>query len=94
MKTTKQEVKEVIREIKFVPRSLKEMAKQDNMLMRALRLDEIRHILCHSDKGDIALMLRKEQTERDYRFVLDSVPVTDEKNKELTKIFNNIIFTI
>ena len=94
MKTTKQEVKEVIREIKFVPRSLKEMAKQDNMLMRALRLDEIRHILCHSDKGDIALMLRKGETERDYRFVLDSVPVDAEKNKELTKIFNNVIFTI
>ena len=84
----------VIREIKFVPRSLKEMAKQDNMLMRALRLDEIRHILCHSDKGDIALMLRKGETERDYRFVVDSVPVDDEKNKELTKIFNNVIFTI
>lgn len=74
--------------------TLTKKAKTDNLVMTHLKLGEIRHIICHTDKGDLCLMLRKGGTGRDYKFVLDAVPVDEEKNKELMNLFNGVLFTI
>lgn len=84
----------IIREIKHIPKSLKDKAKEDNVIMRILKVDEIRHTIAHTTKGDLALMLRKDQGREDYRFVLDAVPLPDEKNTELIKLFNGVLFTM
>jgi len=83
-----------IKEIKFVPKSLKDMHKEDMEVIKVLNLNEIRHIIAYTDKGDLALMIRKGETERQYHFVLDAVPVGEAENKELTKVFNNVLYTI
>lgn len=74
--------------------TLTKKAKIDNLAMTSLKLEEIRHVIAHTDKGDLCLMLRKGGSGRDYKFVLDAVPVEEEKNKELMSLFNGVLFTI
>ncbi len=74
--------------------TLIEKSKRDNQLMKLLRVGEIRHVVCHTDKGDFCLMLPKGGLAKDYRFVLDAVPVEAKLNKELLTIFNGILFTL
>lgn len=74
--------------------NLTQWAKQDNLAMKVLKVNELRHIICSTDKGDLSLMLRKGGTERDYRFILDAVPLDEAKNKELMQLFNGTLFTI
>lgn len=50
-------------------------AKADNALMKALNVNEIRHYILSTDKGDLVLKLRKGGTDADYHFYLDAVPV-------------------
>lgn len=73
---------------------LKEKAKIDNAIMRITKVSEIRHVLAHTDKGDLCLMLPFKGTEYDYRFVLDSVPYDDKTNKKLLENFNGHLFTL
>lgn len=72
--------------------TLKTKARRDNKVMRALKLSEIRHVIAHTSKGDLCLMLRFEGTERDYRFVLDAVPLSDKENKEMMELFDGVLF--
>lgn len=74
--------------------TLAQKAKIDNVAMMALKLLEIRHIIAQTDKGELSLMLRKGGTGKDYRFILDSVPLEEEKNKEMMKLFNGVLFEI
>jgi hypothetical protein len=74
--------------------SLTTMAKRDNYLMKLMKLGEIRHVICHSDKGDFCLMLSKDGQAKDYRFVLDAVPVDNKTNKELLELFNGVLFNL
>lgn len=74
--------------------SLTNMAKRDNKLMKMLRVNEIRHVVCHTDKGDFCLMLAKDGTAKDYRFILDAVPAEPKLNTELIEMFNGILFTL
>lgn len=59
----------------------------DNRLMKLAKVDEIRHVLAHTNKGDLCLMLKKGETEHEYRFVLDAVPFETNVNRELLEIF-------
>lgn len=63
-------------------------SQQDNRIMKLLEATEVRHLIAHTNKGELTLMLRKGETAKDYRFVLDSVPLEDEKNDELKELFN------
>ncbi len=74
--------------------SLTDKAIRDNRLMKMLRVGEIKHIVCHTDKGDFCLSLKKDGNAKDYRFVLDAVPVEPKENKELLTMFNNILYTL
>lgn len=74
--------------------SLTQKAQRDNQLMKLLRVSEIRHIVCHTDKGDFCLMLTKDGVAKDYRFVLDAVPVEPKLNKELITMFDGVLFTL
>lgn len=74
--------------------TLKQKAERDNRLMKLLRVGEIRHIIAHTDKGDFCLSLPKDGKAKDYRFVLDAVPIEDKENKELLDIFENILFKV
>lgn len=59
----------------------------DNKIMKLLGLKEIRHMICHTNHGELTLMLRLGEDAKDYRFVLDSVPLDDEKNASLKELF-------
>lgn len=74
--------------------TLKEKAKQDNAIMRILKLGEVRHIVAHTDKGDLCLCLFKDGTDKDYRYLLDSVPVDSEQNQEMLDLFNGVLYNI
>lgn len=58
--------------------------KQDHKIMEILGVNEIRHLIAHTSKGELTFMLRQGGTE--YQFVLDAVPVEKNANKELTDI--------
>ncbi len=73
---------------------LKEKARIDNSIMSITKVSEIRHIIAHTSKGDLCLMLPFKGTEFDYRFVLDAVPFDDKENKELLELFNGVLYTI
>lgn len=74
-------------------KELKEKAKIDNRLMGLTKVGEIRHVIAHTDKGDLCLVLRKGETEKDYRFILDAVPYDEKTNREIMQMFNGVLFT-
>ncbi len=55
--------------------------KKDEKIMAVLGITEIRHLIAHTSKGELSLLLRKDSKE--YIFVLDAVPVDKDVNKEL-----------
>lgn len=59
-------------------------AKTDNKIMQLLGVNEIRHYIADTNKGQLTFQLRKGETE--YEFVLDAVPVEKELQKELMDI--------
>lgn len=75
-------------------KTLKEKAKIDQAIMRIANVQEIRHVIAHTNKGDLCLMLCKGQSEKDYRFVLDAVPYDDQTNKDLMQMFAGVLFSI
>lgn len=75
-------------------KSLKEKCKVDNAIMKIANVNEMRHIVASTDKGDLCLCLRKGETEKDYRFILDAVPYSDADNKELVKLFDGVLYTL
>lgn len=60
---------------------------RDNKIMALLGLEEISHVVAHTNRGELTLTLRKGNSEKGYRFNLDSVPLEDEKNLELKELF-------
>lgn len=58
--------------------------KRDNEVMRVLDLKEISRVICNTDKSYLTLKLRKEEDH--YWLYLDSVPLSEEDNKELMAI--------
>lgn len=63
----------------------------DNKIMKLLAsqgVEYITHPIAHTNKGDLRLMLRKDETAKNYRFVFDSVPVDDDMNDALKELFN------
>lgn len=67
------------------------LCQRDQAMMRALKVDELKHVLCHTSKGVLTLNIRKGESERDYHFVLDAVPLTKEANKEMFEKFSPIL---
>lgn len=55
--------------------------KKDEKIMALLGVTEIRHLIAHTSKGELSLLLRKGSGQ--YIFVLDAVPVEKDVNKEL-----------
>ena len=74
--------------------SLTTMAERDNIIMKLLRTTEIRHPIVGTDKGELWLSISKGQAARDYKFILDAVPVDPKVNKELLARFNGVYFTL
>lgn len=59
--------------------------KNDNEIMRALNVSELRHHFAETNKGNLTAMIRFG--ENHYTFVLDAVPVEAEANKQLHKLY-------
>lgn len=66
-------------------------AKQDNKVMYLLKLTDIAHVIAQSNKGTLVLSLPYKGIGKDYRFLLDSVPVSDETNTELLEVLKDNI---
>jgi hypothetical protein len=74
--------------------TLKEKAKLDNTIMSALKVSEIKHVIAHTDKGDLCLNLRFEGKDKDYKFTLDAVPFDDKDNKQLIGLFDGVLYQV
>lgn len=74
--------------------TLKDKALTDNNIMSIAKVEEIRHIIAHTNKGDLCLTLQKGGIELDYKFILDAVPFNEEDNKALIEIFNGVLYTL
>lgn len=61
---------------------------RDNKIMLLTKVNEIRHVLARTDKGELTVGLSKGQSDLMYQFYLDSIPYSLENNKELIAIFN------
>jgi len=68
-------------------KQLEQKAKEDNLIMSVLKVSELGHTVASTNKGPLVLRLPYRGSARDYRFVLDAVPLDDKKNKELIKLF-------
>ncbi len=66
-------------------------AQNDNRIMTVLRLTEVSHEICVTNRGHLRLTLAKDGVGKDYRFVLDAVPVEAKQNKELLDLFIDVI---
>lgn len=64
-------------------------ATKDNRIMKLLGVTEIRHRVALTNHGELTLMLRLGEDESGYRYVLDAVPLDDEKNAELKELLKN-----
>lgn len=58
--------------------------KEDHKLMSLLKITEISRVICDTNMGTLKLRIRKGETA--YRFVLDSVEVDKDTNKELFEL--------
>jgi len=58
--------------------------KQDNEIMRLLKVEYISHPIVNTSKGMLSLNLRKNEEE--YKLLLDSVPVEKETEYTLMKL--------
>jgi|SRR6185312_8999564 len=56
-------------------------AKQDNEIMKILKVSEISRIICDTNMGTLKLRIRKGET--NYQFLLDAVELPKDMNKEL-----------
>jgi len=74
--------------------SLSDKAKRDNKVMEHLKVSEINHFIARTNRGELMLHLPYQGTSEDYWFILDSVRVDPEANKELIKSFNGILYTL
>ena len=66
-------------------------SKIDNKIMKLFAIqgvEYITHPIAHTNKGELTLMLRKDESAHSYRFMFDSVPVDDETNDALKELFN------
>lgn len=59
--------------------------ERDTQLMRILKVSEIRHLIAHTNKGDLTLMLRFGEDK--YNFLLDACPMDEETNDELLNYY-------
>ena len=70
-------------DIKKEEKDLEQMAKNDNLVMLSLKVNEIAHVIAQTDKGTLTMKLNKGGGASDYSFVLDAVPLDEKKTKEL-----------
>jgi len=59
--------------------------KQDNELMRILKVSEIRHLIATTNNGQLFKVLRFGEIE--YHYTLDAVPLNKEKTEEIIKLY-------
>lgn len=57
----------------------------DDKIIKILKVSELRHMLAHTNVGDLTVLIRKG--EKEYTFCLDAVPVNKEQNKELKELY-------
>lgn len=65
--------------------------KEDHKLMDLLKINEISRIICDTNMGTLKLRIRKG--EKEYRFVLDSVELDKNTNKEVFELLYPIMIT-
>ena len=58
----------------------------DNKTMELLKVNQLRHPLGWTDKGEFTLLLRKG--EKEYTFMLDAVPIEEAVGKRLMKLLS------
>ena len=64
--------------------------KEDHKLMDLLKLNEISRVICDTNMGTLKLRIRKG--EKEYRFVLDSVEIDLNTNKELFELLYPVYY--
>lgn len=62
--------------------------KKDNAIMRLLKVNEIRHVLAHTNNGELCLCLRSG--EDNYFLTLDAVPLEKDKNDEIMNLLYDL----
>lgn len=60
----------------------------DNKIMKLLGVTEIRHRIALTNHGELTLMLRLGEDASSYHYVLDAVPLDEDKNSELKELLN------
>jgi len=60
------------------------IAKKDNLIIKELKVKEIRRLICNTNNGALELVIRKGETK--YFLTLDSVPLEKEQNDILMDI--------
>ena len=75
-----------IKRINKIDMDLENKSKQDNYIMRTLKLEYIEHLIANTSKGVLSMRLDKGGTGKDYYLVLDAVPLDNKESKELIGI--------
>lgn len=66
---------------------MEEKIKKDLAIMRILKTKELRYnIGMTGERGSISLVITREDPT--YRFYVDAIPLEDEENEGMLKIFN------
>lgn len=60
--------------------------KKDHAILKVLKASEIRYHIGHTNLGPIDIQLR--YGEKDYKFLLDSNPLSKEDNDKMKQLFN------
>ncbi len=63
---------------------MNENLKKDDQVIKLLGIQEIRRIICDTEKGTLRLVIRKGETK--YFLTLDAVPLDKEKNDALMAV--------
>lgn len=58
---------------------------QDLKTIYLLKIHNLKHLICNTEKGALELNIRKDENE--YFFTLDSVPLDKSTNNELLKLY-------
>jgi len=60
------------------------IAKKDNLIIKELKVKEIRRLICNTNNGALELVIRKGETK--YFLTLDAIPLEKEQNDRLMEL--------
>ena len=72
--------------------TIQELAKIDNLVMKEIKVNQLSRIISKTDKGNLTIKIEKD--EQEYKFFLDSIPLTKKTNAILLDLFDGILFDL